>query len=75
MFISETLPGLGAFKFLDPEDLYKWLCQVTSRQVRSGQGQSSKLFKKVQLKLNKCPVLLWGSQGSAPGVVYNPLIG
>ena len=46
-----------------------------SRHVRSRQGQSSKLFKKVQLKLKKCPVLLWGSQGSAPGVVYNPLIG
>ena len=57
-------------KFLDPEDLYNWLCQV-----RSSHGQSSKLLKKVQLKVHKCPVLLWESEGSAPGVVYNPLIG
>ena len=44
-------------------------------QVRSGHDQSSKIFKKVQLKLISCPVLLWGSEGSAPGVVYHPLIG
>ena len=44
-------------KFLDPEDLSKWLCQVmmifsqgkrSSLKFTSCQGQSSKLFKKVQ---------------------------
>ena len=75
LFVSELDTASSKVHLLDPEDLYKWLCQVRSGQVTSGQGQSSKLFKNVQLKLNKCQVLLWGSEWSTPGLVHNPLIG